>query len=134
MSALAAARGGAPPGGWGLRWLAQAATWTLATSACAPAPADESVIPAEGALPLDFGRNVFLESAEPSCALCHTLAEAGSTGAIGPDLDALRPDVQAIVSAVRDGVGVMPAQSEHLTEEEIQAVARYVFEATSGPD
>ena len=36
------------------------------------------------------GKELFLASAnpsEPSCASCHTLADAGSTGTVGPNLD-----------------------------------------------
>lgn len=36
------------------------------------------------------GKELFLQSAnpsEPSCASCHTLADAGSTGTVGPNLD-----------------------------------------------
>ena len=79
-------------------------------------------------------RSVFLELAEPSCTLCHTLPEAGPTGLIGPNLDPLRPKSRATVSAAREGVVVMPAQAEHLTEEEIRAVALDVFEATKAPE
>ncbi len=34
------------------------------------------------------GKQVFLSGSSPSCSACHTLAAAGSTGAIGPNLDA----------------------------------------------
>ncbi len=82
----------------------------------------------------DLGRAVFTELAEPSCALCHTLAEAGATGSVGPNLDELMPDVQAVVSAVTDGVGIMPSQRGNLTQEQIRAVARYVSEAANSRD
>ena len=104
----------------------------LALAGCAAAPVDTDTGAGGGPSLVDLGRTVFLERAEPSCALCHTLADAGAAGAVGPDLDALRPGLETVVSAVRDGVGVMPPQARLLTEEEIRAVARYVVDATGG--
>lgn len=72
------------------------------------------------------GRQVFLEQAQPSCSLCHTLREAGASGAVGPDLDQLRPDAARVESAVRNGLGVMPPFAESLSDEQIRAVAAYV--------
>lgn len=86
------------------------------------------------ALPLaargdDLGRKVFTETAEPPCALCHTLQAAGAEGTIGPSLDELKPDRDRIVQAVRKGVGVMPPFADKLSEAEIQAVAAFVAKA-----
>ena len=80
---------------------------------------------------LELGRQVFLESGGdlPACAICHTLADAGATGAIGPNLDDLQPEEARVRRAVTEGVGVMPPFGEVLTEEQIGAVARYVAEA-----
>lgn len=75
---------------------------------------------------LAAGREVFLNTAEPQCAVCHALAEAGSAGEIGPDLDALAPDAARVHAAVAGGVGVMPAYEGVLTPEQIDAVAVYV--------
>ncbi|SEI60246.1 Cytochrome C oxidase, cbb3-type, subunit III [Pseudomonas linyingensis] len=72
------------------------------------------------------GRQVFLEQAQPSCSLCHALREAGASGAIGPDLDQLKPDAARVVAAVSNGVGVMPPFAETLSDEQIRAVAHYV--------
>ncbi|MDE0395369.1 MAG: cytochrome c [Gammaproteobacteria bacterium] len=102
----------------------------LTVAGCAVAPVDTSAGDEDSLVGL--GRTVFLERAEPGCALCHTLADAGAAGAVGPDLDALRPGLETVVSAVRDGVGVMPPQAGLLTEAEIRAVARYVVHATGG--
>ena len=114
----------------GARAVAGGMALVLALAGCAGAPVDAGA-GGEASL-VELGRTVFLERAEPSCALCHTLAEAGAAGAVGPDLDALRPGLETVVSAVRDGVGVMPPQAGLLTEEEIRAVARYVVDATGG--
>ncbi|MFO8142418.1 MAG: cytochrome c [Marinobacter sp.] len=78
------------------------------------------------------GKQVFTQEAQPSCAICHTLADAGSAGAIGPDLDELKPSLEQVINAVTGGVGIMPAFEESLTEEQIQAVADYVTSVTGG--
>jgi len=80
----------------------------------------------------DKGRQLFTEVAKPPCGLCHTLADAGATGKIGPSLDELKPDVDRVVRALKQGVGVMPAFEESLTEEQIAALARYVARVTGG--
>ena len=45
---------------------------------------------------------------------------------IGPNLNQIRPQVQTILMAVKNGIGVMPAMEGILTDEEIEAVAHYV--------
>ena len=70
------------------------------------------------------GKEVFLEAG--NCAACHSLSDAGSIAEIGPNLNEIRPQVQAILMAVRNGIGVMPAMEGILSDEEIEAVAHYV--------
>ena len=60
------------------------------------------------------------------CAGCHTLAAAGSTGTVGPDLDQLQPPEATVVRQVTNGGAVMPAFKGKLSEAQIQAVAKYV--------
>ena len=72
----------------------------------------------------DLGKDVFLNKAV--CSTCHTLAEAGSNGQIGPNLNEIRPDKMRVMNAVTNGIGVMPAYEGQLTSEEIEAVAHYV--------
>ena len=74
------------------------------------------------------GKEVFLEVG--NCAACHTLYDAGSNAMIGPNLNEIRPDIQRIIMAVRNGIGVMPAFDGMLSEEEINAVSHYVYKAT----
>lgn len=78
-----------------------------------------------------LGRQVFTELAQPSCAICHTLQNAGTSGAIGPDLDQLKPTPKQVMAAVRGGLGVMPPFAEMLSAEQIEAVAHYVSQATA---
>jgi cytochrome c6 len=75
---------------------------------------------------LELGREVFQEIAQPPCGICHTLADAETSGTIAPNLDGLRPGVEQVREALRDGPGAMPTYSETLSEEEIDAVAQYV--------
>ena len=55
----------------------------------------------------------------------HSLSDAGSIAEIGPNLNQIRPQVQTILMAVRNGIGVMPAMEGILTDDEIEAVAHY---------
>ena len=69
------------------------------------------------------GETIFSQA---GCISCHTLAAAGSTGTIGPNLDETKPDVALVVDRVTNGKGGMPSFRGRLTEEQIQAVAEYV--------
>jgi sulfite dehydrogenase len=80
---------------------------------------------------LELGKRLFTKTAVPACALCHTLKDAGSEGAVGPVLDELKPDAARVAKALRDGLGNMPA-FKTLSEAEIKALARYVSTAAGG--
>jgi cytochrome c6 len=85
---------------------------------------------ADDAAQLALGRKLFTQAAVPACALCHTLKDAGSEGAVGPVLDEIRPDATRVAAALRNGVGQMPSYRETLSEEQIAALARYVSKAS----
>lgn len=74
---------------------------------------------------LSLGKEVFTQQAMPSCTICHALQDAGSAGAVGPDLDDLKPSAEQVSTAVKSGIGVMPAFAA-LSEEQVKAVAHYV--------
>jgi len=76
-----------------------------------------------------LGLKVYNEKA--MCGSCHTLKAADSDGAIGPNLDKLKPKISQIISVVTNGIGVMPPWKEILTTEEIEAVAHYIFNSTN---
>lgn len=76
------------------------------------------------------GRMALLDQTEPSCGMCHTLADAGTTGRLGPDLDRLRASEERIVAAVTNGLGTMPAYGESLSPSTIRDIARYIVEVT----
>ena len=69
------------------------------------------------------GRSVFLSA---GCSGCHTLADAGATGRVGPNLDAAKPSAKLVRDRVENGLGVMPSFGAKLTATQIQAVAAYV--------
>ena len=75
-----------------------------------------------GAQALAAGKSEF----ETNCSSCHTLADAGATGEIGPNLDQLKPEIAVVETQVINGGGAMPAFQGTLSEEEIAAVAAYV--------
>ena len=72
----------------------------------------------------DKGKDIFLNIAV--CSTCHILADAGSEGQIGPNLNEIKPNKIRIINAVKNGIGVMPAYEGQLSTEEIEAVAHYV--------
>ena len=61
-----------------------------------------------------------------NCASCHTLAAAGSSGNVGPNLDDLKPDKQTVVTQVTNGGAAMPAFKDQLSQAQIDAVAQFV--------
>lgn len=75
---------------------------------------------------LNLGRQLFSAQAQPSCGLCHSLRDAGTSGTIGPDLDQLKPDARRVAAALRGGVGVMPSFADSLSDEQIEALAHYI--------
>jgi mono/diheme cytochrome c family protein len=74
------------------------------------------------------GQEVFTSS----CGGCHTLADAGTSGAIGPNLDDAAPDAATVKAFVRGGGGGMPAFGDNLSNAEVDAVAAYVSSVAGG--
>jgi len=79
-----------------------------------------------------LGKTLFTVGAVPPCALCHTLKDAGATGAIGPAFDDLQPAPDRIITALKNGIGAMPSYSGSLSDEQMRALARYVSKASGG--
>jgi cytochrome c6 len=75
------------------------------------------------------GKVVF-ESA--GCVSCHTLADAGASGTIGPNLDESMPSHELVVDRVTNGQGAMPSFADSLSAEQIEEVAAYVSSAAGG--
>ena len=72
----------------------------------------------------EMGKDIYLNKA--NCADCHTLADTGSVGQIGPNLNQIKPDMIRVMIAVTNGIGVMPPYEGQLSMKEIEAVAHYV--------
>jgi cbb3-type cytochrome c oxidase subunit III len=68
------------------------------------------------------GKDIFAAN----CGSCHTLANAGTSGTVGPNLDDLKPALARVVRQVTNGGAIMPAFKGKLTDAQIQAVAKYV--------
>ena len=60
------------------------------------------------------------------------LEAAGTTGTTGPNLDEVQPSLEEAVTQITNGGGGMPPFEGVLTEEQIQALAEYLVEATGG--
>ena len=66
------------------------------------------------------------------CTGCHTLADAKSTGTVGPNLDQAKPDYRLVTARVTLGKGQMPSFKGQLSTQQIADVASYVVKATGG--
>jgi mono/diheme cytochrome c family protein len=78
---------------------------------------------------MELGLEVFNNKAQ--CGMCHTLQAAGSEGQIGTNLDQLKPLMPQVVSAVTNGISVMPSFEGMLSSEEIEAVSYFVSTSTN---
>lgn len=91
------------------------------TTAAAPATTGTSTTTVASA----EGEKLFASN----CAQCHTLAAAGSTGQVGPNLDGIAAGEATVNAQVTNGGGGMPAFADVLTEAQIDAVSAYVADS-----
>ena len=111
-------------------------TWLVAAFAVAVLLIGPQVIGAEKPPPTKQavaataanGKDIFTSS----CGGCHTLADAGTSGATGPNLDDAAPDAATVKAIVRGGGGGMPSFGDDLANAEIDAVAAYVSSVAGG--
>jgi mono/diheme cytochrome c family protein len=68
-------------------------------------------------------KTIFLSA---GCGSCHVLADAGTTGAVGPSLDDSNVSLQAAIEQITNGGGGMPPYEGKLTEEQIRLLAEYI--------
>jgi mono/diheme cytochrome c family protein len=61
-----------------------------------------------------------------NCGSCHMLADAGTAGAVGPNLDAAKPGVELLIKQITNGGGAMPAFKGTLTPAQIKLISDYV--------
>ena len=67
-----------------------------------------------------------------SCGGCHTLADAGTSGNVGPNLDESKPSTELVVTNVTNGKGTMPPFGDSLEAQQIADIAAYVTQSTGG--
>ncbi len=70
--------------------------------------------------------------ASAGCGGCHTLAAAGSSGQVGPDLDRARPSLSRIAIQITVGGPAMPSFGGTLSAAEIQTLASWVASVAGG--
>jgi cytochrome c6 len=92
---------------------------TAAPTVTAPATTTTAATTTSAA---DAGKALFVSS----CGTCHTLKDAGTSGAVGPNLDTKKPDMARVVKQVTNGGKIMPSFKGSLTPAQIQQVAAYV--------
>jgi cytochrome c oxidase subunit II len=90
------------------------------------------------------GEQLFTEGAQPApCGSCHTLADAGTNGTTGPNLDEslqnldedqIREAITRPSATVAEGFsdGLMPNYGESLSEEQVDALVQYLTEVKGG--
>lgn len=91
-----------------------------------PAPAPTTEAPAGGGATAGdaaAGKKVFTSA---GCVGCHTLADAGSSGTVGPNLDDAKPPAALVRERVTNGKGVMPSFKGQLDATQIADVVAYV--------
>jgi len=86
---------------------------------------EKAAKPGLGGTPIkaSAGQTLFTEN----CGSCHTLAAAGTTGQVGPNLDQLKPKAALVLAALKKGgagSGTMP--KDLLTGKDAQDVADYI--------
>ena len=75
------------------------------------------------------GNGIF---ASAGCGGCHTLKAANASGTVGPNLDELKPALEATQEQVINGGGGMPPFKGQLTDQQIADVSAFVFQSTHG--
>jgi cytochrome c oxidase subunit 2 len=86
------------------------------------------------------GKTLFTDTAKPTpCASCHTLADAGATGAVGPNLDEvvpklteaeIRSSIETPNAKITEGyqANIMPEFGQSLSKQEVDALVKYLKE------
>ena len=102
----------------------EAATTEATTSAEATTTAEATTSDA-GAAEGDAaaGKSIFTSA---GCSACHTLKDAGASGAVGPNLDDTKPAAALVTDRVTNGKGAMPGFKGRLSDSDIANVAAYV--------
>jgi len=84
-----------------------------------------SKAPSIGAASQHPGASAFANSLP--CGTCHTLADAGTGGQVGPNLDNAKPDFNTALDFITNGKGGMPSfKAQGLTDDQLKCMAGYV--------
>jgi mono/diheme cytochrome c family protein len=111
--------------------VAALATFSTASQAQDAKPAATAAVASVDAAKIAKGKDVF---ANYGCGGCHTLADAGATGHVGPAFDGDANLTDAYVTdRVTNGSGPMPSFGGQMSPEEISAIAYYVTHAAAKP-
>ncbi|HEY3069063.1 MAG TPA: cytochrome c [Gaiellaceae bacterium] len=90
------------------------------------------------------GKQIFTTTAQPACETCHTLAEAGATGTVGPNLDDVLKgkDAAFIHESIVDPnaqiasgyqAGIMPQTfGQQLNDQQLADLVAFLVQATKG--
>jgi mono/diheme cytochrome c family protein len=90
------------------------------------------------------GKQIFTASAQPPCSSCHTLAEAGATGQVGPNLDDVLKgkDTAFIHQSIVDpnaviasgfSAGIMPTTyGDSLDEQQLADLVAFLDQSVNG--
>ena len=91
--------------------------------AAPPAPRSSAIAPGEA-----DGRRIFVAA---GCGSCHALRAAGTHGTNGPDFDTSeRLDRAQLRSSLTEGANGMPSYAGRLTPRQMDAVTRFLYDAT----
>jgi mono/diheme cytochrome c family protein len=88
------------------------------------------------------GKQIFTTTAQPTCASCHTLSEAGATGTVGPNLDDVLKGKDA--AFIRESIvepnaeiatgfqqGIMPQNyGQQLDDQQLNDLVAFLVQAT----
>jgi cytochrome c oxidase subunit 2 len=90
----------------------------------------------------EAGKQIFTATAQPPCASCHTLKEAGATGTVGPNLDDVLKgkDADFIHQSIVDPnaviasgytAGIMPPTfGQQLNDQQLADLVAFLVQAT----
>ena len=99
--------------------------WAAVRGTSSSTPSATTTTPAAGTATA-AGKAVFVST---GCGGCHTLADAGGAGTVGPNFDQVKPSAAIVTAFVTDGKGAMPAYKTSLTAKQIADLAEYVSQA-----
>jgi mono/diheme cytochrome c family protein len=92
-----------------------------------PEPTETTAAPTLPEGDATAGKSIFVSS---GCGACHTMAAANATGTVGPNLDDLKAELDAIEEQVVNGGGGMPPFKGNLSDQQIADVSQYVYDST----